>query len=138
MNISAGFHDSEIDRGQSIQVQSGGSFDVDYSVKGPSDNIVMENSKERQVDAVFTAKETGEYKFCFNNEMSTYTDKMVDFEIAVSTGYCWQSWGPSRAGVKADLTCLFFSRWREKVRQLICPPGKAHRLSKPLRSRNPS
>ena len=65
------------------QVQSGGSFDVDYSVRGPSDNIIMENSKERQVDAVFTAKETGEYKFCFNNEMSTYTDKMVDFEIAV-------------------------------------------------------
>ena len=45
----------------------------------------MENSKERQLDAVFTAKETGEYKFCFNNEMSTYTDKMVDFEIAVSS-----------------------------------------------------
>ena len=43
----------------------------------------MENSKERQVDSVFTAKDIGEYKFCFNNEMSTYTDKMVDFEIAV-------------------------------------------------------
>ena len=66
-----------------LQVQSGGSFDVDYSVRGPSDNIIMENSKERQLDAVFTAKEVGEYKFCFDNEMSTYTDKMVDFEIAV-------------------------------------------------------
>ena len=43
----------------------------------------MDNSKERQVDAVFTAKEAGEYKFCFDNEMSTYTEKMVDFEIAV-------------------------------------------------------
>ena len=73
-----------IDVYRPFQVQSGGSFDVDYSVRGPSDNIMMENSKERQVDAVFTAKETGEYKFCFNNEMSTYTDKMVDFEVAVS------------------------------------------------------
>ena len=66
-----------------FQVQSGGSFDIDYSVKGPRDNVIMDNTKERQVDAVFTAKEAGEYKFCFNNEMSTYTEKMVDFEIAV-------------------------------------------------------
>ncbi len=25
----------------------------------------------------------GEYRFCFNNEMSTFAEKMVDFEIAV-------------------------------------------------------
>ena len=64
-------------------MQSGGSFDVDYSVRGPRDNIIMDNNKERQVDAVFTAKEAGEYKFCFDNEMSTYSEKLVDFEIAV-------------------------------------------------------
>lgn len=43
----------------------------------------MEDSKERQLDSVFTAKEEGEYRFCFNNEMSTFAEKMVDFEIAV-------------------------------------------------------
>ena len=43
----------------------------------------MEGSKERQGDFVFTAKELGEYRFCFNNEMSTFAEKMVDFEIAV-------------------------------------------------------
>lgn len=43
----------------------------------------METSKERQLDSVFTAKETGEYMFCFNNEMSTFSEKIVDFEIAV-------------------------------------------------------
>ncbi|KAL2040725.1 hypothetical protein N7G274_006704 [Stereocaulon virgatum] len=64
-------------------VQSGGSFDVDYTVTGPNGRVIMENSKERQLDAVFTAKETGEYTFCFNNEMSTFAEKMVDFEIAV-------------------------------------------------------
>jgi len=64
-------------------VQSGGSFDVDYSVVGPNDKIIMEGSKERQGDFVFTAKEQGEYRFCFNNEMSTWVEKMVDFEIAV-------------------------------------------------------
>lgn len=64
-------------------VQSGGSFDVDYSVVGPNEKIIMEGTKERQGDFVFTAKEQGEYRICFNNEMSTFAEKMVDFEIAV-------------------------------------------------------
>lgn len=65
------------------QVQSGGSFDIDYAVFGPDDKIIMEAAKERQLDSVFTAKQSGEYRFCFNNEMSTFADKLVDFEIAV-------------------------------------------------------
>ena len=64
-------------------MQSGGSFDVDYTVTGPGDKIKMEDSRERQLDSVFTAEDVGEYKFCFNNEMSTFAEKMVDFEIAV-------------------------------------------------------
>jgi hypothetical protein len=67
-----------------LQVQSGGSFDVDYSVNwGPQDKVILAGQKERQGDFVFTAQETGEYRFCFNNEISTFTDKVVDFEIAV-------------------------------------------------------
>lgn len=65
------------------QVQSGGSFDVDYEVTGPVQNIVLEGQKERQGDFVFTAQDTGEYSFCFNNQMSTFAEKFVDFEIAV-------------------------------------------------------
>ncbi len=43
----------------------------------------MDGQKERQGDFVFTATEPGEYSFCFNNEMSTFAEKFVDFEIAV-------------------------------------------------------
>lgn len=64
-------------------MQSGGSFDIDYTVVGPGDKKVMEGQKERQGDFVFSAKVAGEYRFCFSNEMSTFADKMVDFEIAV-------------------------------------------------------
>lgn len=64
-------------------MQTGGSFDVDYSVVGPNEKKIMEGFKERQGDFVFTANEVGEYRFCFNNEMSTFAEKMVDFEIAV-------------------------------------------------------
>ncbi len=69
------------------QVQAGGSFDVDYDVTGPGGKAILEGQNERQGDFVFTATEVGEYKFCFSNEMSTYTDKYVDFEIGVSG--CW-------------------------------------------------
>jgi len=52
-------------------------------VTNPQRREVLSGQKERQGDYVFTAKERGEYRFCFNNEMSTFADKMVDFEIAV-------------------------------------------------------
>jgi len=68
-----------------IQVQAGGSFDVDYEVVGPGDKIILDGQKERQGDFVFTAGETGEYRFCFNNQMSTFAEKFVDFEIAVGS-----------------------------------------------------
>lgn len=73
------------------QVQSGGSFDVDYSVIGPGDKVIMSSEKERQGDFVFTAKETGEYRFCFDNDMSTFAEKLVDFEIAVSSSFTFPS-----------------------------------------------
>lgn len=44
----------------------------------------MDGTKERQGDFVFTANDVGEYRFCFDNEMSTFAEKMVDFEVAVS------------------------------------------------------
>jgi len=49
----------------------------------------MDGKKERQGDFVFTASETGEYRFCFNNEMSTFAEKFVDFEIAVRASSLW-------------------------------------------------
>ena len=39
--------------------------------------------RERQGDYVFTANEVGEYSFCFSNDMSTFAEKVVDFEISV-------------------------------------------------------
>ena len=43
----------------------------------------MDGNKERQGDFVFTAQQTGEYSFCFSNDMSTFAEKIVDFEITV-------------------------------------------------------
>ena len=58
-------------------VQSGGSFDVDYVITDPNGNKVMEDTKQRQGDFVFTADYTGEYEFCFSNTMSTFAEKLL-------------------------------------------------------------
>ncbi|KAI9232001.1 MAG: emp24/gp25L/p24 family/GOLD-domain-containing protein [Podila humilis] len=62
-------------------VQSGGAFDIDVQVKGPGEREILNLEKERQGDYVLPAKEVGEYSFCFSNDMSTFAEKLVDFEI---------------------------------------------------------
>ncbi|KAF9430140.1 hypothetical protein BGZ94_008167 [Podila epigama] len=64
-------------------VQSGGAFDIDVEAKGPDDKVLIQLEKERQGDYVFTANLEGEYSFCFSNDMSTFAEKVVDFEISV-------------------------------------------------------
>ncbi|CAK9681647.1 unnamed protein product [Candida parapsilosis] len=64
-------------------VQSGGSFDVDYVISDPNQNIIYQENKKRHGDFVFPAQTPGEYEFCFSNTMSTYSEKVVDFEIEV-------------------------------------------------------
>ncbi|KAJ6602524.1 emp24/gp25L/p24 family/GOLD-domain-containing protein [Mycena vulgaris] len=66
-------------------VQSGGSFDIDFDVKDPNDKIILDGSRERQGDYVLTANHVGEYAFCFENDMSTLTEKLVDFDIMVES-----------------------------------------------------
>ncbi|KAF2646635.1 hypothetical protein P280DRAFT_387836 [Massarina eburnea CBS 473.64] len=85
-------------------VQSGGSFDVDYAVRGPNDKVILDGTKERQGDFVFTANDEGQYEFCFNNEMSTFAEKTVDFEIAVENEARAEL--PSRQGSTPEQTSI--------------------------------
>lgn len=66
-------------------VQSGGSFDIDFDVKGPADKLILEGKAERQGDYVFTGNTVGEYAFCFENDMSTLSAKLIDFDIMVES-----------------------------------------------------
>ncbi|KZT35977.1 hypothetical protein SISSUDRAFT_968928, partial [Sistotremastrum suecicum HHB10207 ss-3] len=64
-------------------VQSGGSFEISFDIKDPNDKILLDGQSERQGDYVLTANTVGEYAFCFTNEESTVTQKLVDFDIMV-------------------------------------------------------
>jgi len=66
-------------------VQSGGSFDIDFEVKDPNEKVLLDGSRERQGDYVLTANTVGEYSFCFENDMSTLTEKLIDFDIMVES-----------------------------------------------------
>jgi hypothetical protein len=52
-------------------------------VKDPRDVIILDGKEERQGDYILTANHLGEYAFCFENDMSTITEKLVDFDIMV-------------------------------------------------------
>jgi hypothetical protein len=63
---------------------------VDYTVFGPGkapgqELTLFSGEKERQGDFVFTANQVGEYRFCFDNTISTFSEKLIDFEISVRT-----------------------------------------------------
>ena len=66
----------------------------------------MSEPKQRQGDFVFTGQEVGDYSFCFNNEMSTFQEKLVDFEIAIENDSTHPSHLraslPSKAGSDPD------------------------------------
>ncbi|EMD35821.1 hypothetical protein CERSUDRAFT_53151 [Gelatoporia subvermispora B] len=66
-------------------VQAGGSFDIDFEVKDPNERVILDGARERQGDYVFTANTVGEYAFCFENDMSTLTEKLIDFDIMVES-----------------------------------------------------
>jgi hypothetical protein len=111
-------------------VQSGGSFDVDYSVVGPTDKVILDGTKERQGDFVFTANDVGEYRFCFNNEMSTFAEKMVDFEIAVENEAA-RAKIPSKQGSSPEQTSVL----EESILKLSAQLSTISRNQKYFRTR---
>jgi hypothetical protein len=85
-----------------IKVQSGGSFDIDFEVKDPNEKILLDGQRERQGDYVLTANTVGEYAFCFENDMSTLSHKLIDFDIMVESEPRRDA--PAKAGQISDHT----------------------------------
>jgi len=66
-----------------FQVIQGGNYDVDMTLRSPQ-GVNLYNEKKKQYDRYeWTTEEQGEYQFCFSNEFSTFTHKMVYFDFQV-------------------------------------------------------
>ncbi|KAI8051220.1 emp24/gp25L/p24 family/GOLD-domain-containing protein [Syncephalis plumigaleata] len=64
-------------------VQTGGDFDIDFTVTDPNTRVLFNGQKKRQGDYIFTGKSQGEYSFCFDNTQVSSGQKLVDFDITV-------------------------------------------------------
>jgi len=67
------FFDDEI----YFKVVTGGNYDVDLELKSPSGKFLYKEAKKQYDQIEKTAEENGVYQFCFSNEFSTYTHKVI-------------------------------------------------------------
>eukprot|EP00051_Salpingoeca_urceolata_P033634 m.21583 g.21583 ORF g.21583 m.21583 type:complete len:203 (+) comp6476_c0_seq1:91-699(+) len=65
----------------SFQVAEGGFLDIDVLITDPDDKILFNGERESDGKYTFTATADGTYRFCFSNEMSSMTPKLVVFSI---------------------------------------------------------
>jgi len=62
------------------QVIEGGNYDVDVTISSKHDTLYKEQKKQYD-QHTWTAQEDMEYRFCFSNEFSTVTHKIVYFDF---------------------------------------------------------
>jgi len=64
-----------------FQVITGGHYDVDVSLKDPHGKTLYDEKKKQYDSHTFDADVPGEYVFCFSNEFSSFTHKVVYFDF---------------------------------------------------------
>lgn len=66
-----------------FQVVTGGYYDVDMTLYDPRNSVLYQGVKKQFDTHQWTAATSGQYTFCFSNEFSTFSHKLVYFELVV-------------------------------------------------------
>jgi len=66
-----------------LQVITGGNYDVDLEIMSPGKRVLYKDMKKQYDSFTWTTDVEGEYQFCFSNEFSTFTHKLVYFDFQV-------------------------------------------------------
>lgn len=61
----------------------GGNYDVDMELTAPNGQILYKDVKKQYDSFTWNADFKGIYTFCFSNEFSTFTHKVVYFDLQV-------------------------------------------------------
>lgn len=62
---------------------TGGNYDVDVELTFQGSQPLYKEVKKQYDSYTWTAAARGEYRFCFSNEFSTFTHKLVYFDFKV-------------------------------------------------------
>lgn len=66
-----------------FQVLYGGKYDIDMTIYGPGDTLIQAFKKRQQETHKFKTIDRGQYKFCFDNEFSSFSHKVVYFYLGI-------------------------------------------------------
>ena len=64
-----------------LKVVVGGNYDIDAEIIAPSNNAAYKEQRKQYDQTTLEAQETGLYRFCFSNEFSTFTHKVIYFDL---------------------------------------------------------
>lgn len=66
-----------------FQVVTGGHYDVDVQIETPTKQVIYKEVKKQYDTFPFVPEVTGTYSFCFSNEFSTFSHKLVYMDLQV-------------------------------------------------------
>jgi len=74
-----------IEMGQTVEIQyevlAGGDIDINYWFYSPTNRVLQSDLKKGDGHQTLKLEETGEYRFCFDNSFSRFSQKQVYFSL---------------------------------------------------------
>uniref|UniRef100_A0A6B2LJV4 GOLD domain-containing protein n=1 Tax=Arcella intermedia TaxID=1963864 RepID=A0A6B2LJV4_9EUKA len=104
--------------GVMFTVTKGGRLDIDIRMIDPFGTVISGEKKQSQGRYSFTAAHAGSYAVCFNNEMSSFSTKIIDMDIEVTEP---DSYEEIEAATEEELIPLLeiLTQLRDNVKNLL-------------------